>query len=118
MCSASFLSLEYFCSNIFLQILPIFVFSYDFYCLFVNGVNFFFSKLIMFIASSPKGSQNIFMQSSPLNTYAYFLYIRMFILQTSNTRRECISLLLLQMIFQNYQYIHLFFQSTNEDLHK
>ena len=58
--------------ELFLQVQKIFVFSYDSCCSFVNGIIFVFSELIVFFASSPKDSQNFFIQSSPL--YKSFLF--------------------------------------------
>ena len=45
---------------------------HDSYSLFPNGIIFFFSKLIIFIAYSLNDSQNFFMQSSPLYTSCWF----------------------------------------------
>ena len=42
--------------EVFLQMQCIFVFSYDSCCFFVNGIIYFFSKLIIFIACSLKGA--------------------------------------------------------------
>ena len=68
------LSLVYLCLNFFLKIKQIRVFSYDFCCSFVNGIIFFFSKLIIFIECSLKDSQNLFMQPSPQYLSCSFNY--------------------------------------------
>ena len=59
--------------NVLIQMQQIFVFSYDYCCLFVNGIIFFFTKLIIFfIRCSLKDWQNFFMKSSPLYTSCLF----------------------------------------------
>ena len=50
----------------------IFAFLYDSFCSFVNNFIFFFIKLIIFIASSLKNSQNFFMRYLPLSTSCLF----------------------------------------------
>ena len=62
----------YLFSNISLQIIKTFVFSYDSCYSFVNNFIFLFLKLIIFIACFVKDSQNCFIQSLPL--YASFLF--------------------------------------------
>ena len=54
------------------QMQQIFVFSKDSPYLFVNGIIFSFSKLIIFIARSLKDSQNFLIRSSPLYTSYLF----------------------------------------------
>ena len=80
----------------FLQMEQNFAYSYGSCCSFVNGIIFFFPKLIIFIACSFKDSQKIFMQSSSLHTLNMYRYI-------------LVHLLFLCMIFQHYFYIPLFF---------
>ena len=66
---AIFLSLMYLSSKSFDQIVA---FSNDSSCLYINGIAFFFLKLIIFIACSLMELQNLFMQFSPLYTWCLF----------------------------------------------
>ena len=59
---------DLFTLNFLLQMQQNFVLLYESCSLFVNDIFFFSSKLIIYIASSPKDLQNFFMQSSTLYT--------------------------------------------------
>ena len=80
----------------FLQMLRIFLFLFDFCCLFVNCVIFFFSKIIIFIACSLKVHKNV----SSLHTSIFFSIPSNVHSLTLNTHREDVQLLLLGMIFR------------------
>ena len=76
---------------------------------FANGIIYFFSKLIIFIACFLKGLQNFSIQYSHRYTSCLFFMPPNFEILELNTRKEYVHLLLMWIIFQNYFYIHLFF---------
>ena len=70
----------------FLQMLRIFLFLFDFCCLFVNCVIFFFSKIIIFIACSLKVHKNV----SSLHTSIFFsIPSNVHITDTEYPQRRC-----------------------------
>ena len=74
--------------------------------------SFFFLKLIMFITSSVKHSQNFFIH------HTYFQSFSTMILQTLKNLIEYVNLLLLWMNIKDYLYIHQSFLLDFQYLHK
>ena len=93
----------------------IFAFWHDFCCLFVDEFISFFKKIIISIMCSLKDSQNFFMQSLPLYKSCLF---SMLVNGDIGDLMEYVYLLLLQINFQDYFYIHQPFLLNIKDLHK
>ena len=88
--------------NFFFTILQVFVFSYDPCRSFVNNLILLFFKLIIFIVSYLKNSQNFFIQSLLLHTSCLFSMIQNKDIVNIENLMGYVRLLLLQMIFQDY----------------
>ena len=102
--------------NFFFTILQVFAFSYDPCCSFVNNFILLFFKLIIFIVCYLKNSQNFFIQSLLLCTSCLFYMIQNKDIVNIENLMEYVRLLLLQIIFQDYFWIHQSFLLYIQDI--